>query len=381
MNHIPLNRIPRTLQQAIQVTVAMGFVNLWIDAICIIQDSKEDKDLEIPSMDRVYQNAVFTIFAACADSTAEGFSKQRDPWWIKPCLIHYRTTTRHYDYHHQRYISFHKDGFVDEGPLFQRGWVVQEQILSRRCLIFAQSGISWICFSGQASESHPKLRKDESEVPLYKWRRGTFDYDWFEPLRLALVRNELRDTEVDPMKRDQYSSHFDNWYEMVMKYSIFRDLTNNTDAINALRGVANAFASKYSCTFYQGLWIEDLQEGLSWHVERVPVHPGNTHTQTLNESLFPSWSWASRKGEAIQFPIGDQHSKTDRDCGLSVSPTFSQQIWNSGTSSGRKIIVCGRSRKAHISSGDFDWGENSVEGSIPISPFSPLAQNSSGSCV
>ncbi|KAH8650268.1 hypothetical protein BGZ60DRAFT_389370, partial [Tricladium varicosporioides] len=39
---IPSSQISRTFQDAIKVTRWLGFQYLWIDALCIVQDDKED---------------------------------------------------------------------------------------------------------------------------------------------------------------------------------------------------------------------------------------------------------------------------------------------------------------------------------------------------
>ena len=55
---------PRTIQDAIDLTRALGFQYLWVDALCIVQDEAETKDLLISNMDSVYGHAVLTIVAA-----------------------------------------------------------------------------------------------------------------------------------------------------------------------------------------------------------------------------------------------------------------------------------------------------------------------------
>ena len=71
---LPLDNFPPTLQNAIQVTKRLGSSCLWIDALCIIQDSTEDKAIEINKMGSIYRNATLTIFAANASSVNEGDS-------------------------------------------------------------------------------------------------------------------------------------------------------------------------------------------------------------------------------------------------------------------------------------------------------------------
>ena len=44
-----------------------------IDALCILQNSKEDCEEEVAVMGKVYLNAVFTIAASAASNSRQGF--------------------------------------------------------------------------------------------------------------------------------------------------------------------------------------------------------------------------------------------------------------------------------------------------------------------
>lgn len=52
---------------------------LWIDAVCIIQDSNDDKISQICIMDSIYSNAYLTISAARAPGCGAGFLKPSHP--------------------------------------------------------------------------------------------------------------------------------------------------------------------------------------------------------------------------------------------------------------------------------------------------------------
>ncbi|RYP04004.1 hypothetical protein DL765_010345 [Monosporascus sp. GIB2] len=54
---IEYDALPKTLQDTVKVTREIGIRYLWIDRLCIVQDSKEDWDAESKRMDSVYQNA------------------------------------------------------------------------------------------------------------------------------------------------------------------------------------------------------------------------------------------------------------------------------------------------------------------------------------
>ncbi|KAF1980142.1 hypothetical protein BU23DRAFT_562554 [Bimuria novae-zelandiae CBS 107.79] len=74
---IEITHMPKTFQDAIIVTRELGLPYLWIDSLCIIQQNKEDWEVESAKMADYYGNA--TIMLAAANSTAdtEGFLRER----------------------------------------------------------------------------------------------------------------------------------------------------------------------------------------------------------------------------------------------------------------------------------------------------------------
>lgn len=68
---IPWKDLPRTFQDAINVTRALGIRYIWIDSLCIIQDDKMDWEVEAEKMGALYSNASFVI-AATASADGDG---------------------------------------------------------------------------------------------------------------------------------------------------------------------------------------------------------------------------------------------------------------------------------------------------------------------
>lgn len=60
---IDVRKLSPTLRDAIALTRYMRIPYLWIDSVCIIQDSKEDWEEESAKMGSYYGNALFTITA------------------------------------------------------------------------------------------------------------------------------------------------------------------------------------------------------------------------------------------------------------------------------------------------------------------------------
>ncbi len=313
MCSIPYDSMPKTIQQAVDMSSAMGYQYLWIDALCIIQDLPQDVHQEIDSMDRVYKNASFTIFAACGDNADDGFSRLRDPRWIKPCLLSIKTTSRQVTHSSEHYFNLCLPLCLQyqKEPVFRRGWVLQEQILSRRGLIFGENGMEWSCMVGSADEGYPQMHQQMSD----EW----YEYHMRDPkiqplkqfvtLRWWLQGKQMQESKL-PYARSNHLNHFDFWYHMVVNYNM-RELTYGNDVLKALRGLSNALGEKYARTANHGLWMEDLQIGLSWYInegggllensssslssKRQPSLPSSPTTN------MPSWTWASQRGQHIRF--------------------------------------------------------------------------------
>jgi hypothetical protein len=71
-HEIPLESLPKTFRDAFLVTRELGLRFLWIDSLCIIQDSNEDWDLEASRMAHVYNNAYLTLAADLAPHSNVG---------------------------------------------------------------------------------------------------------------------------------------------------------------------------------------------------------------------------------------------------------------------------------------------------------------------
>jgi hypothetical protein len=67
---------------------------LWIDALCIVQDSPEELAYEISIMDSVYQNALLSIAAKGSPSAGHGLFVHRDPRLTSPCELFIREESR-----------------------------------------------------------------------------------------------------------------------------------------------------------------------------------------------------------------------------------------------------------------------------------------------
>ena len=70
---IPLAKLGKTFQDAVQVTRALGVRHLWIDSLCIIQNDGEDWARESSGMGAIFSSAYCVIAATAAEGTHSGF--------------------------------------------------------------------------------------------------------------------------------------------------------------------------------------------------------------------------------------------------------------------------------------------------------------------
>jgi hypothetical protein len=76
---IPLERLPKTFQDAIYICRKLGYRYLWIDSLCIFQDSTDDWLHEAKSMKMVYENCTWSVAALHGKDSDAGCFSRRNP--------------------------------------------------------------------------------------------------------------------------------------------------------------------------------------------------------------------------------------------------------------------------------------------------------------
>src|SRR5436853_1860352 len=109
---------------------SLGKNYLWIDALCIVQDDYENKMNQIGQMSRIYGGSMLTIVADCG---TDANARLTGVW----------PASRSPNQEQMRIGDFtmlsglvHLSSQLEYSPWNQRGWTLQEKILSRRCLRF-----------------------------------------------------------------------------------------------------------------------------------------------------------------------------------------------------------------------------------------------------
>jgi hypothetical protein len=152
---LSLSALPRTFQHAVYLTRLLKIRYLWIDALCIIQDSAADWAREASLMGDVYANSLLTISAAASDNSQGGLFYARNPHSVTPCLISLHKTTSSLDDTQYMYVYKEPKEYghecISNMALGERAWAMQERLLSMRVLHFSRDQVRWECRTLAAS--------------------------------------------------------------------------------------------------------------------------------------------------------------------------------------------------------------------------------------
>lgn len=84
---IPWNSLCQTFRDACFAAHRMGLRYIWIDSLCIIQDSKSDWEIESSLMSTVYGNSTLNLAASMAQDGNMGLFSSRDPQTVKTLRV------------------------------------------------------------------------------------------------------------------------------------------------------------------------------------------------------------------------------------------------------------------------------------------------------
>lgn len=286
LSRIKPQGLSKTFTDAVHATRELGFRYLWIDSLCIIQDDSKDWATEAATMCNVYQNASLTIAAAHAPGGDVGCFKDRDGLQQVPFVVEIPRKEYPDSPAHVVFTSYGRGEGLggQEPPLYGRAWVLQEQILSPRMLIFDGAQLRWECLTTHASE--------RSHVGGMSRHAGHQ-----KAIRKAIVS----DTDFFTGEGDGANYQHLYWCYVVMDYT-HRGMTQSTDRLVALAGIAQALGRYTESEYLAGLWSRFFWAGMLWSISHVNEYISTTSGAfSLEENLHsrqskpiaPSWSWAS----------------------------------------------------------------------------------------
>jgi hypothetical protein len=84
---ILIDDLPQTFRDAVDVTRRLKVPYLWIDSLCIIQNTIEDWNKEALQMSAVYQHAICNVAATGALDCTKGLFFKQDLFALRPCKV------------------------------------------------------------------------------------------------------------------------------------------------------------------------------------------------------------------------------------------------------------------------------------------------------
>ncbi|KAI3318050.1 HET-domain-containing protein [Xylariaceae sp. AK1471] len=258
-------KLPATVEDAIKVTLGLGYDYLWVDRYCINQHAGGEKAKEIARMDEIYQGAEIVIIDAAGDDPALGLPGVSHPRsTIQPRIA---TTT-----HTLVSLLSYPLNHVLASKWATRGWTYQEGVLAKRRLFFTSDQVYFeCCVYGCMETLGQALIHPPSGVP-------SIVTTGFMP--------DIRTAGTMAIK------HYLRGYST-------RELSYSSDALNAFRGIFHLFEKQETPVLHCGgvpILRSDLDglisrsgadlagflRGLCWEApwEDAIRRPG-----------FPSWSW------------------------------------------------------------------------------------------
>ena len=329
---IHLNTLPRTFQEAVLLTRKVGIRYLWIDALCIVQDSHQEWSHQASLMGDFYANSSLTISATGSSDSDGGLYHSRSPLSVWPCRI----TARWHCFPDDRLV-LNRPGWAEERamePLSTRGWAFQEWLLSKRTIHLSKDQVRWECHSLAASEVYPN---------------GLDDHDIdFHGLPTKSIIKLLESEDASAL-----------WRRIREDYS-GKHLTVATDRLTAFAGIARMVHEVLKSPkedYVAGLWRPELMTELLWERYTLSREVKVIREDHLSQYIAPSWSWASIDGpfwwpsllagynedqrgvyadivEAKTFPQGDEYGPVNSGFLIIRGSLYSIELASSqGTSS------------------------------------------------
>jgi hypothetical protein len=164
MANIPVSGLLKTLRDAIIFTRMIGIAYLWIDSPCIIQDSKEDWEIEATDMASVYGLSYCTLAATHSKYCGEGL------FWYKEFALPDVLTSKLQPCFPDPMVLFRgpiwNQRVEDEraAPLSYRLWVLQELRLSPRIVHFTYDQVLWKCHHTRRSQYYPTFLPEDDAL-------------------------------------------------------------------------------------------------------------------------------------------------------------------------------------------------------------------------
>ncbi|CAI6091846.1 unnamed protein product [Clonostachys chloroleuca] len=303
---------PKTIKDAIDATRSLGERLLWIDAICIVQDDASQKARDIPNMDIVYGRAHATIVALHGDNADAGL----------PGVSPGTRSCQQIETIDLVLSDVGEDNIPQEkgnrkcrfvrgpSPLplalqastwNTRGWILQERLLSKRCIYFSTDAFYFECNRGTLAEGGVNQEYTSfSAGELFDDREVQQRPKQDNPISdLAF----MYDLEASPRLWKAWAVY----KELVQMYSK-RQFTFKPDILDGFAGIFSVLDELVLQDYVESATVHGLPESFFIHAllwtpaAKLPRRGQKLPAETSGTDIgqpdlrFPSWSWAGWDG-------------------------------------------------------------------------------------
>jgi hypothetical protein len=354
---IPPECLPKSFTDAVMTCRRLRIRYLWIDSLCILQSgtgSSEDWQLHVGTMDAIYANCVLNVSIARASNPEQGAFVTRNSAFIRTTLVYApaeldlhrpdtylskfeRARAKHWDFlpdiayagsgetsrkhagsclvtifvpgqnKHTFPRIYGEPGSNYDGtgcdfasslshqPLYQRGWVFQERLMSPRMLSFGNDRIHWQCRERVLNEYLPHGLPGSGDM-----------YDVHARPPFTLAATVLRGKPPSTLTKEELTSLYDSWYLLINYYSETELTYPKKDKLAAIAAVAKRYGRILTGIYCAGIFLEPSRfMGLLWRYDTIVVNAKSKLFGLLSVTLdgersseyrAPTWSWASVDG-------------------------------------------------------------------------------------
>ncbi|KAH8683263.1 heterokaryon incompatibility protein-domain-containing protein [Tricladium varicosporioides] len=313
---IAFESLPKTFQDAIDIARRLNIPYLWIDSLCIIQDSPEDWKREAALMGGIYAHSLVTIAADGAPDGRTGCFVAGESRMSKQVQIQchdhknrtFETYVRPHGWRAHPDDSSHTTGPKDDSQirskLSTRGWVLQERLLSPRTLHFTKNEMAWECVTHVCCECQVNPQKSTKNVFKQLFVKEGSSYNGKGIIELK-------------------------WYDVVEEFTS-RDLTFETDRLPAIAGLAAELQKCVSYNYLAGLWDDFLEMDLLWSTSTWnKAQMKSFICKRIGNHYAPTWSWASVTG-LIKYRIRAELHSADTNFQLMLGDPPSMSMMTAG---------------------------------------------------
>jgi hypothetical protein len=265
-----IRKLPEALVQSIRLVHDLGIRYVWIDALCIVQDSSHSWNLNSRAMHLIYGNATLTICAADGESQTGLLALNENQRPQQQIGVY--ADGVHLILHQPPEIS------IQTSKWNTRAWTFQERLLSKRCLIFTRGQIYFQCRSTGMSED------------IFADGKGR---GW----SLDLVQAPLQLLTELKQRSMWFYAH------CVYLYTL-RELYQPLDILAAFSGMCKLMEGTMQAPFAFGLPTSHFDFALLWEPVDLLIlldYKKVSQEPKYKDIKFPSWSWCGWKSDGIQY--------------------------------------------------------------------------------